>query len=76
MREAYRASSIALTLHLGGKGFIHGIQPALSTVDLNSLVFILTNMLVTMHQIVRAVNKLQRSLLSTLSFRTLQPTLR
>jgi hypothetical protein len=65
-----------LTLHLGGKGFIDGIQPALSAVDLLSMVFILTNLLVTMHQIVGGVNKLQRSFLFTFSFRTLQPTLR
>jgi hypothetical protein len=52
-----------LSLRLGGKGFIDGIQPALSAVDLYSMVFILTNVLVTMHQIVRGVGKLQRSLL-------------
>ena len=52
-----------LSLRLGGKGFIDGIQPALSAVDLYSMVFILTKFLVTMHQIVRGVNKLQRSLL-------------
>ena len=52
-----------LSLPLGGKGFIDGIQPALSEIDLYSTVFILTNVLVTMHQIVRGVNKLQRSLL-------------
>ena len=52
-----------LNLPLGGKGFIDGIQPALSAIDLYSMVFILTNVLVTMHQIIRGVNKLQRSLL-------------
>lgn len=52
-----------LSLRLGGKGFIDGMQPALSAVDLYSMVFILTNVLVTMHQIVRGVNKLQCSLL-------------
>jgi hypothetical protein len=51
-----------LSLRLGGKGFIDGIQPALSAVELFSMVFILTNVLVTMHQIIRGVNKLQRSL--------------
>jgi hypothetical protein len=52
-----------LSLRLGGKGYIDGIQPALSAVALYSMVFILTNVLVTMHQIVRGVDKLQRSLL-------------
>jgi hypothetical protein len=52
-----------LSLRLGGKGFIDGIQPALSAIDLYFMVFILTNLLVTMHQIVRGANKLQRSLL-------------
>jgi hypothetical protein len=50
-----------LSLRLGGKGFIDGIQPALSAVDLYSMVFILTNVLVTMHQIVCGMNKLQCS---------------
>ena len=52
-----------LSLRLGGKGFIDGIQPALSAVYLYSMFFILTNLPVTMHQIVRGVNKMQRSLL-------------
>jgi hypothetical protein len=57
-----------LSLRLGGKGFIDGIQPALSAFVLYSMVFILTNVLVTMHQIVRGVNKLQRLLFSLCSY--------
>jgi hypothetical protein len=53
-----------LSLRLGGKGFIDGIQPALSASVLYPKIFILMNVLVTMHQIVRGVNKLQRLLLS------------